>query len=421
MPIGMADFKAVYYGARCLLQNADPYKETEFLRVYRADGGVIPTDPLQSGMFMRAVPVCINLPTTLFLIAPLALLPWSLAHVVWIVLIAAGLFFASYLMWEVAGRSSPGISLLLICLVLANCENIFLVADTAGIVVSLCVIAVWCFLKERFEAAGVVCLALSLIIKPHDAGLVWLYFLLAGGVYRKRAVQAVLVGIVLTVAALAWTTPRAPQWIQELHTNLVTTSSHGAVGDPGPDSFSGRTAGMVIDLQAAISIFRDEPRFYNMVTYVLCGVLLLAWTLKALVSRSSPAMAWLALAAVIPLTLLVTYHRPHDAKLLLLTIPACAMLQSKGGLVSRIAILISAAGVFFSSDILLALLVSTANHFHLTATRVGGKLLVVLLTRPASLVLFAMALFYLWIYVRQDSIKTMQPEFNPEPVAHSAD
>ena len=36
------------------------------------------------------------------------------------------------------------------------------------------------------------CLAISLMLKPHDAGLVWLYFLLAGGIYRKRALQALV-------------------------------------------------------------------------------------------------------------------------------------------------------------------------------------------------------------------------------------
>jgi hypothetical protein len=38
-PVSMADFKAVYYGARCLIQHVDPYRESEFLGVYKAEGG----------------------------------------------------------------------------------------------------------------------------------------------------------------------------------------------------------------------------------------------------------------------------------------------------------------------------------------------------------------------------------------------
>jgi hypothetical protein len=35
-------------------------------------------------------------------------------------------------------------------------------------------VAAWCFIKGRFIPAGILCLAVSLAIKPHDAGLVWL-------------------------------------------------------------------------------------------------------------------------------------------------------------------------------------------------------------------------------------------------------
>ena len=38
-PVSMLDFKELYYGARCLLHHADPYQESELLRVYQADLG----------------------------------------------------------------------------------------------------------------------------------------------------------------------------------------------------------------------------------------------------------------------------------------------------------------------------------------------------------------------------------------------
>ena len=43
----MEDFKVVYYQARCLLQHGDPYKPSETLRAYRAEGGKLPRGPLQ--------------------------------------------------------------------------------------------------------------------------------------------------------------------------------------------------------------------------------------------------------------------------------------------------------------------------------------------------------------------------------------
>ncbi len=44
---------------------------------------------------------------------------------------------------------------------------------------------------------GILCLAVSLAIKPHDGGLVWLYFILAGGAFRKRALQSLVVTLAL--------------------------------------------------------------------------------------------------------------------------------------------------------------------------------------------------------------------------------
>jgi hypothetical protein len=94
-PVGMLDFKAVYYGSRCLIQHSDPYQESEFLRVYQAEGGGFPTDPTQSGLFRRAVPVCINLPTALLLVAPFTILAWGPAHILWMILTAGVIILAA--------------------------------------------------------------------------------------------------------------------------------------------------------------------------------------------------------------------------------------------------------------------------------------------------------------------------------------
>jgi hypothetical protein len=157
---------------------------------------------------------------------------------------------------------------------------------------------------------------------------------------------------------------------------------------------------MVIDLQAAISIFRDDPRIYNQASYLVCGALLMAIAVRTLRSRFSQRNAWLALAAIVPLTMLVTYHREWDAKLLLLTIPACAMLWAEGGLVRWIALAVNTAGLVLTADIPLAMLTLLANDLHLGIEGMSGKVLTVLLIRPASPILLAMGIFYLWVYVR---------------------
>ena len=400
-PGGMADFKAVYYGARCLIQHSDPYKEAEFLRVYRAEGGELPSDPAMALMFLRGVPVCINLPSALFIVAPFSILAWGPAHMLWMVLVAGGLTLAAFLMWNLAGSYSPGVSLFLICIVLVNSEILFALGDTAGIAVSLCVVAVWCFLKERCVPAGVLCLAISLAVKPHDAGLVWLFFLLAGGVYRKRALQTLALAVVLGLPAIMWVSHVSPNWMQELHSNLLVTSAHGDLNDPGPASINFRNPNMIIDLQSVISIFRDDPRIYNPASYLVSGALLLVWSVRTLRSRFSPASASFALAAIAALAMLPVYHRQYDAKLLLLTVPACAMLWIEGGPIRWIALLLNTAGVVLTADIPSASLILLTDHLQVGTSGIFGKILTVALMRPAPIILLAMGIFYLWVYVRR--------------------
>jgi uncharacterized SAM-binding protein YcdF (DUF218 family) len=90
---------------------------------------------------------------------------------------------------------------------------------------------------------------------------------------------------------------------------------------------------MMVNLQTVISVFWDDPRIYNATSYIACGALLLAWVFVTVRFRFSPARTWLALAAIAALSLLPIYHRQQDTKLLLLTIPACVVLWTEGGLV----------------------------------------------------------------------------------------
>jgi hypothetical protein len=267
--------------------------------------------------------------------------------------------------------------------------------------------------------AGILCLAISLAMKPHDAGLVWFYFLLVGAPYRKRALQTFLITAVLGLCAFLWVSHVAPNWIESWHSNLSAISAHGGINEPGPTSLTGHSPGMVIDLQAAVSIFRDDPRIYNPASYLVCGALLLIWSVRTLRSRFTQSRAWLALATVVPLTMLITYHRPYDARLLLLTIPACAMLWAEGGAIRRIALLVTTAGLVLTGDIPLAILSNLANDLRVGTAGIFGKILTVVLLRPASIILLVMGIFYLWMYLRRTAMTSTaeSEEPNETPLA----
>ena len=396
---GTTNFRAVYYGARCLIRHTDPYNPTDFLRLYREESGEFPQDPNKALLFIRAVPVCVNLPTTLLLVTPFAWLAWGLARLLWLALIAVVFTSAALCAWDLASDYAPKVSVVLICLLAANSQVLFIVGNTAALAVGLCVAAVWCFARGRFVFAGVACLAISLAIKPHDSGLVWLYFVLASSAYRKRAFQSLTLAVVLAAPAVLWVSAIAPQWRQELRSNLAETSRHGDISDPGPDNMSRRgSADVLINLQTVVSVFHDEPLVYNVASFLICGSLLAIWSLKTLRSETSPAHMWLALATVAALSLLPLYHRPYDAKLLMLSVPGCAWLWSRGGLAGRLALVLTTAAVLATGDIPLAFLARLFSHLEVHSMSFGEKLLTLPLLRPAPVVLLTLSGFFLWRY-----------------------
>ncbi len=397
-----SDFRFVYNSARCLIQHADPYKQGEFVRVYLADGGDLGSgfDRLEYLEMARHM----YLPTSL-LIAPLAMLPFKPAFVVWTILTAVSFLIASLLMWDLGAKYAPILSGFLISFFLATSESLLLTGNATGMVVGLAVIAVWCFIQERFVRTGILLLAISLMLKPHEAGLVWLYFLLAGGVYRKRALQTLGVVVALSTPLLVWVTVVAPRWLPELRSNLAILSSHGHLNDPGPASMGGHGVGMIIDLQSVISTFRDDPRIYNSVSYLICGVLLVVWSLTTLRTRPTPARAWFALASVTALSMLPVYHRLGDSKLLMITVPACAILWAEGGLIGRVALAINTAAILMTGELQWAIFLRMLGSTSQSTTGLSEKLRTGMQIFPVPLILLAVCIFYLWVYMRRASNK----------------
>jgi hypothetical protein len=398
-PVAMGDFRGLYYPARCLIQHCDPYMEGDVLRISRAEGGDRPWDAAHASHFTRYI----YFPTAFSFTVPFAMMPWGPAHWLWMALTAGSLIFASFLIWNLGANYAPILSGVLVGFLLANSELLIVFGNMAGIAISLCVVAVWCFVRERFVPAGILCLAVSLAVKPQDAGLVWLYFILAGGAYRKRALQTLLATVGFSLPGVLWVWQAAPRWMQELHSNILAFSAHGGVMDPGLAAKGVYGLGLSISLQTVLSFFRDDPHFYNPASYLVCAPLLLIWAFVTLRSRSSPAKAWLALAAIAALSMLPVYHRQNDAKLLLLTIPACAMLWAEGGMIGRLALLLNTAGFVLTADLPWAILLALIHSRRLSTTGLSGQILTVVQVFPVPLTLLVMGIFYLWVYARRCS------------------
>ncbi len=391
------DFRGVYFGTRCLIEHGDPYQLSVLQDAYLQGGGTPSKDPEK---VRQSVAPNIYLPSAFILAIPLALLPWGSASASWIALTAASFILAAFLTWNLAARYAPVISGGLIGLWLATTEVVFGNGNPAGIVVGLCCIAVWCFLEDRYVPAGVLCLAISLAIKPQDAGLVWLYFLLAGGIHRKRALQTLAVTFAIGLAGALWVWHIAPHWIQEWQANLTAISAHGGYDDPATAGISGHIVQAMIDLPTVVSVFVSDPHIYVPVSHLIGAALLLFWLVATLRSHTSKTNEWLALATVSALSMIITYHRAYDAKLLLLIVPACAILWARGGPIARIAFIVSTLGIVFTGEIPVALIVIRSRNLHISTSDLAGQLSAVVQTRPATLILLVTCVFYLWIYAR---------------------
>ena len=397
--ITTCDFGEIYYGARSVWHGSDPYSRTAVLKEFTRDGLAFPTDSFNSKVDRIVIAVGVNLPTALLLVSPLAFLPWSEAQMSWLSLTAFFIGIAAFLSWKLAEGRSPLITASLVCIVLLNCVQVLWVGNAAGIAVSLCVIAFYLFLRRRYEFAACLLLAISLAIKPHDSGFLWLFLALAGGALRKRALQTLILVGILGLIASVWVSRVSPRWAEELHQNHILVAAPGGTSDPAPTGLTAHSAVSIIDLQAVLSIFRIDPALYNLMSFAIGGGLILIWAIAVLRKKRSYDSSLLAIAAISVLTLLPVYHRSYDAKLLMLTFPACAMLWGLGGKRGWLAVAITFAAVLSTSEIPISLWLMLCGAMHIAIGPVADKMAAEFLLQPAPPILLLTGCFYLWVFI----------------------
>ncbi|MGF7183663.1 glycosyltransferase family 87 protein [Tunturiibacter psychrotolerans] len=388
------DFTPLYSGARCLLKHCDAYNSDQIRKTYVESGGdasnIKPFRP-----FNANYP-----PSALFLILPLATMPWGFALIIWLCVSAALFVVATLLVVDLCNVDTTGIAVFLLGLFVASSTILMMLAQPAGPAIGFCVIAVWCLIKKKFPVIYVVCFALSLTLKPHLGGLIWLYFFLNGGMARRRMAQVLIVTLIMCSAGMtwAWLTPQMTNWPKELRENLIGIAAHGNASDPGP---ANDEASAITDLQAAISVIRDNRALYNPVSFVVTGGLILIWCFVSLWAPSSIKKDLFGIAAGVYLGFLPIYHRQYDTRLLLLAFPATALLLSEGGIGGVLAFLLSVATIIGTSH--------TYSHMVNTyaASRVApmGRLETILLLRPLPVMLLLGGIFYLVCYTRVLDLK----------------
>ncbi len=392
--LSQSDFKAVYYASKALVHHQDPYVQANLLQLYRSEPGN--TSAAQLGA-AQVVTICVNLPSGLLLIAPFALLPWAIAHVLWSVLTAALFILAAYLMWTAGVDHAPRVTGFLMLVLLSGSQLLLQTGNAAGIVVSLSAIAAWCLLSRRHVVAGVVCLGLALALKPQDAGFIWLLFLLLPA-FRRRALQALTIVVALAIPAVLWAWRVAPNWITELRANLLSTFAPGQLNSPDNPLTDPAVRGpMNVSFQTITALYWSHAAIYNAVAYIVLGLLLIAWLRSVTRAAHSP---WLLLAAIIPIAVIAGYHRQYDTRLLILAVPACALLSQPGGRLGRLAVAFTFAAAILTSDIVIPDIGNVTVGLRTDHAGLGRTLLYSLIGRPVPWAMLVLAAFYAWLLCR---------------------
>jgi hypothetical protein len=390
------DFNMVHSSARCLLEHRDPYNQADLLQAYRENGGKLSPDCCGHLDMLSLETRYVYLPTIFAVSWPLAILPIRVAFIVWTILAAAGFITASAMMWEVGKEYAPRLTGALLCLILANSGTLISTGNAASLAISFGVIAVWCLLRERQAVLGIVCMAMSLAIKPHDSLLIWLVLFLLGGTVRKRALQSLGVLIAASGPVLLWVWHLSPHWLGELHSHVSDILAPGALDDPGSANVLKRGTMTYTNLQSVFSLIRDDPRFYNLASYAV-GFLMVGFFMFVTIKfRTSKESHWLAIAFASAVTLLPFYHRHYDAKLLVLAIPACALLWPRKGLMSKLALIVTTLGLLMASDLVWAIYIALTSGLKLTG--IWAQLYFYSRALPIPCAITMVALFFLMAY-----------------------
>lgn len=392
-PYAGIDFRAIYGSGRCIVAGCDPFSASETMAEFLKQGGT-----LQEAIPSSEGPFAPNIagypPTFLVYLTPISVLRWPLALYAWLAFSILIYGCAVVLIADLCADYSPLSANLCIAFFLApNGPIALMVANPSVPAIGLCCVGLWCILKRRYELAGVLLFSLSLVIKPHIGYALVLYLLLIKA-YRTRALQIIGTTIGMCIPPLLWvsTQPNMKNWYREYAMNLNAISMPGRLSNPGPTNHD---ATNIADLQAVISVFRDDRAFYNHVAWAISLVLLVVWVTLVRRLQDGRAKDLICIASVCAFSLLPFYHRSGDTLLLLLTFPALAFLisQSKIGRTSILMTLSISLAVTYTH------LLGHRYLIHIPKFLFGsiwnGHLYTVLIERQVSLACLLACLFYL--------------------------
>jgi len=377
------DLVNIYAGARCMFHGCNPYDTTQLEQQYlQAGGRADELAPWEDEVPMYP-------PSSFLALFPLTLLRFPEARVLWFLLNGFLFVTSAGMILSMCPRSYRWLSTILISLLVVSIGLPLALGNPAIFAISLLIIGSYLFFRGRFLPLGAFLLMLSLAAKPQIGGLIVVY-LLVRGIHRRYAEVAMAgaLALLLTAGLILSLHPRSTDWISTLSSDISASMEPGGINDPEPANIHAIT---LINLQAIASVFFPDAREYNAVAYAVFLTLLAVLIAAVLRTNACQEITFLSIGALSVLSLMPAYHRIPDARLLLISVPAVAIVYQKRRLLG---FLIGALTVLETISIQGRVQVFIENH-GMWQSILQSKLLFVLLLRQQNLELLILFCLYM--------------------------
>jgi hypothetical protein len=303
------DFAVPYVEARCWLQGLNPYDQNAHVAEWQRTGGY-GLDAL-GGPGAAATPY---FPAVLPLLAPLALLPWTAARVLWMAVSCALILLLAAGASTLRGSTGRSQKLLILALVLlAPASHTLLWTGNLTLVSVVCCLAGyhWNEQRNRPLLAGIM-VALCTAAKPQIGAWVLLFYLLSRN-WKLLASALATVGV-LTAAFWVWLLAHGASWVRP-----YLAMSHHYLGPGLATDFAATNNRRfnLLNVQVILGTFFDNRDLANLLGLVLVMALLAAWGLCFAKARTQEERL-LAFGTLLTLGILPVYHRIYDTILLLI-------------------------------------------------------------------------------------------------------
>ncbi len=315
------DFVPVYSGARCLFHGCNPYNLSQMRAEYLSAGGQDQTLQEVGGWEDETE---LYPPSTFAALAPLGLLPFPAARLLWWIMNGCLFLAAVALVLSLCPQTHRWLAAIFSSFYLFASIGICRQGQASAFAVSTLVVSSVLILRRRYLPLAAVLLMLSLAVKPQIGGLVAIYFLADRAVrrYALLALDGALAFLLIGGFSLQMH-PSRSNWVSDMRSNIEASMAPGQINDPAFPSIG------EINIEAVTSVFLPNQSISLAVASCIFLLLLATWATAWLRHNPDSPQPFIALGALLVLSLLPVYHRQGDAVILLLSVPSIVVVLEK--------------------------------------------------------------------------------------------